>query len=81
MPYLYVVGGEHEPDDPDRAASTVERFELVTRDGTSLGGVGLTRPDWPLGAAIDRDGERFRVVEIIQPESGALPRILVVEPA
>jgi hypothetical protein len=80
MPYLYVVGGEQEPHGPGGAGSVLERFDLVTRDGDSLGGVGLARPDWPIGMTIDRDGERLRVVEIIQPESHGEPRILVVEP-
>jgi hypothetical protein len=80
MPHLYVIDGEHEPRRATAAGSIIERFELVTRDGSSLGGVGLARPDWPLGAIIERDGAKLRVVEIKQSNSAQEPRILVVEP-
>ena len=77
MAHLYVVGADGE----DRPPAATERFELVTGDGTSLGGVGLARPAWPLGAIIERDGEKLRVVEIVQPKVAGQPKILVVCPA
>ena len=80
MPHFHIVGDD-EGRPRAEAKPVLERFELVTRDGSSLGGVGLARPDWPLGTIIDRDGQRFRVVEIIQATSSGEPGVLLVEPA
>jgi hypothetical protein len=80
MPHLYVIDGEQEPRRSIAADSILERFKLVTSDGSSLGEVGLARLDWPLGVIIDRDGRKLRVVEINQPDAPREPRILVVEP-
>jgi len=79
MPHFHILGGEPEPG--RAAAVVVEHFELILRDGKSLGGVGLERPEWPLTVLIDRDGKQLRVIEVIDRDGPNARRILVVEPA
>jgi hypothetical protein len=74
MPDLHLVGGNSEP------ARSVERFELVTRNGRRVGDVELRRPRWPLGTLIDHDARRLRVVEVMEPDSPGELRTLVIEP-
>jgi hypothetical protein len=85
MPHFHVVRGDDESPRYKSASLVVERFELVVRTPRKLGQIGLgqielARDDCTLGAMIDRDGAKLRIVELVRSDDPEKLAILVVEP-
>jgi hypothetical protein len=79
MPHLHLVGGDDSSRGSTAAGSVVERFEVVVRT-RNLGQIELPRDESALGAMIDCNGTKLRIVEHGgSDQPGELP-ILVVEP-